>query len=176
MRVLLLGDMHIPEDADEIPEEFREEAKDCDLIIYTGDLTEDRVLDELFELADVRAVRGEEDYVDLPEQDLVVVEDMKLGVLHGHQLEDIDTGEEVQKEGETEGEREEMDELVEAAELMGADVLVTGHTHKPYRTEKDGTVLLNPGSATGVDAEKKTCMVVEVEGTDMIDCEILVSE
>ncbi len=174
MKVLLIGDTHIPEKADDFPEEFAEEAANCDLVICTGDLTEGRVLDRLFELAEVRIVCGEEDYIDLPEQDLVMVEGMKFGVIHGHQLEHIKTGNKETRAGKDE--EGEIDELVEAAELVGADVLVTGHTHKPYRTEKDGVVLLNPGSATGAGSENKTCMVVEVEGTDMADCRILTSE
>lgn len=190
MRVLLIGDMHIPEEAEEIPEEFLEEAEDCDLIICTGDLTENAVLDELFDKAKIRVVGGEEDYIDLPEQDIVTVEEMKFGVVHGHQVEDViddkDKPEEREKELEPERgpekgvqeeeekqEKKRPEKLMEFADLLKADVLVTGHTHKPFRTEKRGTVLLNPGSATGVGSKKKTCMVLEVEGTEMKDYEML---
>ncbi|GEM_PF-497491 len=181
MRVLLIGDMHIPEKGKKIPEEFLEEAEDCDLIICTGDLTEDAVLDELFEKADVRAVKGEEDFMDLPEQDLVAVEEMKFGVVHGHQVDDvIEEDEEARgemertcrNEDECKKEKARPEKLMEFADLLKADVLVTGHTHKPFRTEKRGTVLLNPGSATGVDG-RKTCMLVVVEGTELKECEIL---
>ncbi len=164
MKLLVIGDIHIPGRADELPQKFLERSRSCDLIICTGDITDETVLEQLMESCAVHAVRGEEDYMDLPEQDLISVEDMKFGVIHGHQVE------------KTEDEGDVIDELVEMAELLGADVLVTGHTHMPFRTDKDGTVLLNPGSATGIDSDKKTCMYVEVEGTDMVSCEILTSE
>ncbi len=168
--------MHIPEDADEIPEEFLEEAENCDMIICTGDLEGDAVLDDLLERADVRVVKGENDYVDLPEQDLVTIEGMKFGVVHGHQIEDmIDGGNQADVEEDVD-DRGHPEKLMEFADLLKADILVTGHTHKPFRTDKGGTVLLNPGSATGVDSEKKSCMVAVVEGTELKSCEILTSE
>ncbi|MFP4116593.1 MAG: YfcE family phosphodiesterase [Candidatus Aenigmatarchaeota archaeon] len=186
MRILLIGDMHIPEEAEEIPDEFLEEAESCDLIICTGDLTENMVLDELFERAKVRAVKGEKDYIDLPEQDLVTIEEMKFGVVHGHQIDEVIDSENEKMEDERDRSCEASEEegkdsdgkghaekLMEFADLLKANVLVTGHTHKPFRTEKSGTVLLNPGSATGVGGGKRTCMVVEVEGTDLRECEIL---
>ncbi len=163
MKVLLIGDIHIPDKSEEIPKEFIEKAEVCDLIICTGDLTEDRVLDRLMKIKKIRAVKGEKDYIDLPQQDLVGVEKMKFGVVHGNQIEEDE-------------DKDRTEELMEFADLLGADVLVTGHTHQPFRTEKNGKVLLNPGSATGVDGKKKTCMVVEVQGTDMVNCDIIVSE
>ncbi|MFP4115813.1 MAG: YfcE family phosphodiesterase [Candidatus Aenigmatarchaeota archaeon] len=175
MRVLVIGDTHVPEEAEKIPEEFLDEAEECDLVICTGDLTDEGVLEELEERTPVRAVRGEEDYLELPEQDLVRVEDTKIGVVHGHQLEDGGLGErraEWEMEGD-ENEEEEIDRFVELAEMLKVDVLVTGHTHKPFRTEKEGVVLLNPGSATGVGAEKGTCIVLEVQGTELVNSEIL---
>ena len=178
MQVLVIGDMHIPNEAEELPEKFRERAKDSDLVICTGDITDGKLLDELMESTNVRVVRGEEDYLELPEQDLVKVEDMKFGVLHGHQVEEeMKDREEEEKTGEEEDEeKDRMERFVELAELLKADVLITGHTHKPFRTEKDGKVLLNPGSATGVDAKSKTCMLLEVEGTELKGLEILTSE
>ncbi len=161
MRILLIGDTHIPDKKESVPDKFLDEARRCDLVICTGDITDKDTLDSLLEASKVRAVKGEDDYMNLPEQDLVQVEKMKFGVVHGHRME---------------GEDEMSEELMEFADMLKADVLVTGHTHKPFRTEKNGKVLLNPGSATGVDTDKKTCMVVEVQGTDIQNCEILTSE
>lgn len=173
--VLLLGDFHIPKKAEKIPDKFMQAAERSDLILCTGDLVEDRVLEKLLELpGDVRAVKGENDYLELPEQDVVSVERMKFGLIHGHQLEE--------EEGQTknkppEEDRGEMDKLVEFGKLMQVDALVTGHTHKPFRTEKEGVVLFNPGTAIGVsqgkDKSKKSCIYLKIEERDILESEIL---
>lgn len=170
-RIILIGDTHIPEEAEEIPGKFLEEAEEADLILFTGDLTENSVLEELMDRADVRIAKGEDDYLELPEQDVVNVEKMKFGMIHGHQFEDDDKSKD--GDGEEEG---KMEKLLEFAELMDVDVLVTGHTHKPFRTEKEGVVLYNPGTATGVDKDgsaKRTCFRLEVEEMDITESKLL---
>ena len=45
------------------------------------------------------------------------------------------------------GATEDQLQLIEYMDLLGLDVLVMGHTHKPYIREFEGKVLCNPGSA-----------------------------
>lgn len=136
-RVLVVGDSHIHERADEIPPEFyrvfRERA--YDIVIHTGDLVDPDVAD-LFRSLGQRAyfVEGNMDYLDLPEREVVVVEEVVLGVVHGHQV-------------RPRGNRER---LAVIARDMGVSVLVNGHTHSPFIEEVGGVLLVNPGSVTGV--------------------------
>lgn len=169
-RVLLIGDTHIPEAAEDLPGKFWEEVKDSDIVLCTGDITDEKILDRMMEHSKVRAVGGEDDWMQLPQQDVVQVEGAKLGLIHGHQLGDLDFS-----SGEEDGKR--IEKLVELAEMLNVEVLVTGHTHQPFRTEKEGIVLFNPGTATGAEKDgegcEKTCLLLKVEEGDITDSEIL---
>lgn len=168
-RVLIIGDTHIPECAENLPEKFWEEVEKSDKVLCTGDITDQDVLDRMMELSDVRVVGGEDDWMKLPQQDVVQVEEVKMGLIHGHQLGDLDFSDECEDRGRTE-------KLVELAGMLSIEVLVTGHTHKPFRTEKDGVVLLNPGTATGAGKEgeehEKTCLVIQADRGDITDSEM----
>ena len=134
MRLLVLGDTHIPRRASRIPEEFDRLFKELeyDAVVCTGDLTDKSVLDYLKGLGELHVVRGNMDHLPLPETAVIDAE-VKVGVLHGDQV-------------YPRGDREQLQDL--AAE-MKVDVLISGHTHSPD-VFKGRAVLLNPGSATGV--------------------------
>lgn len=173
-RILIVGDFHIPEERGRIPDEFLNEMESSDLVICTGDLTAEGVLRKLEERAGaLRVVGGEDDFLELPEQDLIEVEDMTVGLIHGHQLEQM---EEESKGEESEGEKKKIEKYVEFAKIMQVDILVTGHTHSPFRTEREGVVLLNPGSATGVSKNgesERTCIRLEIEERDIVESKII---
>ena len=132
MRILVLSDTHIPERASKIPDEIISFAKDCDLIVHAGDLTDESVLNQLKSFGDLIVVRGNMDYLNLPRQKVFEAGGIKFGVYHGHGV-------------YPRGDRRQ---LTEIALDMGVDVLITGHTHRHdvYRGE---VIILNPGSATG---------------------------
>lgn len=142
-KVLLLGDFHVPNIAAEPPEEIYDVVEESDVVICTGDLGDDRILDELMLRSDkFYAVGGEDDYIDLPEQDVFEIEGIRFGLLHGDKLDEF--------EGE-----DEIDQMIDYGDMINVEFLVTGHTHQPFKTEREGLVLLNPGSVTGVTPEKE---------------------
>jgi len=111
--------------------------KDVDLIIHAGDIGHLQILDQLGELAPVRAIRGNTDggaagglpdteVVDLGTEDGVPA-DPPVGplayVLHDLGTLDLNPGE------------------------AGMKVVVSGHTHRPLVEERGGVLYLNPGSA-----------------------------
>ncbi len=134
MRLLVLGDTHIPRRATRIPEEFEELFRELDYhaVVCTGDLTERSVLNYLQKLGRVYAVRGNMDSLPLPETQLIEAE-VKIGVVHGDQV-------------YPRGDRQQLQEI---AVEMGVKILISGHTHSPD-IFKGKVILLNPGSATGV--------------------------
>ena len=98
-----------------------------DLIIHAGDVGKPEILDALKKLAPVVAVRGNIDLGEwaaaLPLVASAATGSAVIYVLHDiHQL-----------------------NLDPAA--SGFQVVVSGHSHKPSRTERDGVLYLNPGSA-----------------------------
>lgn len=98
-----------------------------DLIVHAGDIGEAEVLKQLEELAPVKAVRGNNDHGDwadaIPHTDVVKVEQVVIFAIH------------------------------DASELgmhrVPADVrvVVSGHSHRPLVSERDGVLYVNPGSA-----------------------------
>ncbi|MFB6089331.1 MAG: YfcE family phosphodiesterase [Candidatus Aenigmatarchaeota archaeon] len=152
MDVLIIGDMHIPGKAGKIPERFLDEIDKADLVLCTGDFTNEETFQKIAGKAEkLHTVRGNRDFMELPSQDIVNAGGLKIGLIHGHQVE----------RGNLEG-------LVEVANNMNVKILVSGHTHKPFKTEKDNVLLLNPGTATGADSgeskvKTKTCMKIKIE-------------
>jgi len=99
----------------------------CDLIVHAGDIGKPEVLEALRAVAPVTAVRGNNDkgeWADnLPETEVVELPGLFLYVLHDlHEL-DIDPA------------------------AAGFQVVISGHSHRPGISGRDGVTYLNPGSA-----------------------------
>ncbi|WGS48625.1 metallophosphatase family protein [Paraburkholderia sp. D15] len=99
----------------------------CDAIIHAGDICRREVLDALTQIAPVTAVRGNNDtegwVASLPAQVTLTVQQVTILVVHD--IADV------------------------SADPRGAGigVVVTGHSHKPSVSERDGVLFVNPGSA-----------------------------
>lgn len=98
-----------------------------DLIIHAGDVGKREVLLELNALAPVVAVRGNVDTAswarDLPTTTVAEAGDVNIFVLH------------------------DLDQLDLKPEAAGFQVVVSGHSHKPARANREGVLYINPGSA-----------------------------
>jgi uncharacterized protein len=98
-----------------------------ELIIHAGDIGGQEILDALQALAPVIAVRGNTDHGHwadaLPETAVAEAGPAMIYVLHDIHALDLDPA------------------------AVGFRMVVSGHSHKPERTERSGVVYLNPGSA-----------------------------
>ena len=98
-----------------------------DLIIHAGDVGDPEILEALKSLAPVFAVRGNVDTypwaLALPETEVVETDPATIYVLHDVHALDLDPI------------------------AAGFHIIVSGHSHKPARTEHDGVLFLNPGCA-----------------------------
>ncbi len=138
IKILVISDCHIHDRADEIPRELNEIISanaPFDISIYAGDFV-DRDVYEWFVTTGIQtyAVEGNMDYLPLEEEQKIFVYDLKIGVIHGHQVRP----------------RGNVVKLTEIAKEMGVNILVSGHTHSPFVTVNDGVLHVNPGSLTGV--------------------------
>lgn len=110
---------------------LRPEALDAlagvDLLIHGGDIGKPEILDALRAIAPLTVVRGNNDRAewatDIPDSAVLDVESVRIYTLHDRKLLDLDP----------------------AAERI--QVVVTGHSHRPAVTERDGVLYVNPGSA-----------------------------
>jgi putative phosphoesterase len=98
-----------------------------DLIIHAGDVGKPEILDELRKLAMVHAVRGNVDTeawaTALPETAVVEVGAAQIYVLH------------------------DLNQLDLNPAAAGVRMVISGHSHKPARIERNAVLYVNPGSA-----------------------------
>lgn len=121
-RIGLISDTH-----GLLREEAIEVLRGSDLILHAGDVGKPEILETLKQIAPMVAVRGNVDTAawanTLPLTAVAEAADILIYVLHDlHQL-----------------------DLKPAA--AGFHIVVSGHTHKPLREERDGVLYINPGSA-----------------------------
>ena len=87
---LVLGDLHIPHRAADIPEKFQKMLVPNKMkhVLCTGNLVNKQELDNLKALApNVHVVRGDFDEdTSLPEHKIVTIGQFKIGLIHGHQI------------------------------------------------------------------------------------------
>ena len=135
--VLVLGDLHIPHRANDIPDKFKKMLVPNKMqhILCTGNLVTKEQHDNLRNLApNVHVTRGDFDEgTTFPETKVVTIGQFKVGLCHGHQV--LPWG--------------DPDALGSLQRQLDCDILVTGHTHKQETLEYDGKWFVNPGSITG---------------------------
>lgn len=128
---VVLADTHIPQRARVLPEELGPHLERADLVLHAGDLIQASLLDELSIYAPVCAVRGN---VDGPEVDLPETLEFDFGGVKVAMIHDS---------GRKEGRRKRL-----RRRFHNARVIIFGHSHIPFLEDKDGLLLLNPGSPT----------------------------
>lgn len=133
-KVGVIADTHIPVRASHLDPKIFELFDGVDLILHAGDLVEEYVLEELGVLAPVAAVTGNMDHLSLSkklgeEKIIRLGGELSLGLMHGA------------------GAPWSMpDRAFASFQKLGIDGVVFGHSHEPFLEERDGIMLLNPGS------------------------------
>jgi uncharacterized protein len=98
-----------------------------ELIVHAGDVGNQEILEELERIAPVVAVRGNVDgaawAVVLPETAVAETDGALIYVLHDLNTLDLNPA------------------------ASGFRIVISGHSHKPSKTERDGVLYINPGSA-----------------------------
>ena len=104
-----------------------EALKGVDIIIHAGDIGKREVIDALQDIAPVLAIKGNNDIGGwahrFPETKLVKSGNTRLFVIHN------------------------VNELECDPVARGYQVVVSGHSHKPSVSTRDGVLFVNPGSA-----------------------------
>ncbi len=132
MKILVLSDTHLKEIGD-LPDLILRELVRVDLVVHAGDFDTFEFYKELKDAVRLEAVAGNSDDYEiireLPETHQFEVEGLKIGVTHIPIFEDFS-------------------DLVYKARELEVDVIIFGHTHRPFLGKFGGVVLLNPGSPT----------------------------
>ena len=121
-RIGLISDTH-----GLLRKEAVEALRGSELILHAGDVGEPEILEKLREIAPVIAVRGNVDKEPwanaLPETAVAEAGAVLIYILHDVKALDLNPG------------------------AAGFQIVVSGHSHKAGKTERDGVVYINPGSA-----------------------------
>ncbi len=134
IRVVVTGDTHLgPRRRGPLPAALLAACAEADHILHTGDVTDVGLLDEFAALAPLDGVAGNCDGWDvaarLPDEQTVEIGGIRIALVH-------DPG----------PERDRRARL--RARFPGARAVCFGHTHLPVCEDRDGFLLLNPGSPT----------------------------
>ena len=158
MIIGLISDTHIPDRARVLPQNVIDAFSDVELIIHAGDLTSMSVIEELERIAPVMAVQGNMDRangLDLPKAKVIEAEGLRIGVIRGEVYPRADS-----------------DQLLYLAKELDMDILVSGHSHQPKIEQKEGKLLLNPGSPIVPRLADRTVMLLEINNKE-VDVEIV---
>lgn len=100
---------------------------DCELILHVGDIGKPLVMHALAEQAQVMAIRGNVDRDDwamaYPETQELTVNGLRIQMVHRHQ------------------------DITSLLPDRPCDVVLFGHSHKPFNETQEGVLYFNPGSA-----------------------------
>ncbi len=158
-RVVVVGDTHLPRFGRELPAPLTDALATADLILHAGDHTDPFVLERLEAFAPTDAVAGNNDPPELVSRlgftRLVTVEEVRIGLTHGHLGPGRSTPERARRA------------FAHADPAVGA--IAFGHSHQPMIERLDGGLwLLNPGSPTDRRRQPTfSFLVVEISGADL---------
>jgi putative phosphoesterase len=151
MRVAVLSDTHMPKGRRALPVDCVRRVSAAELVLHAGDLVTVGFLEELRAFGPpVEAVVGNVDepalHDVLPQERVVEVEDVRIGIVH-------EPGPRVGREARL------------VRRFPGCDAIVFGHTHQPQIEQVEGVWLLNPGSPTERRrAPSRTMLELAIDG------------
>ncbi len=151
-KYLVISDTH-ELSGERVLETLGDHIQGVDGIIHCGDVVGMGVIEALEERVPVIAVAGNMDTLDIkrkyPKQKILEVEGLRIGIVHGW--------------GSPHG---ILSKILYAFRTEPLDAILFGHTHESMNREKDGILLLNPGSLLDrVFSNRNSLGILEVGST-----------
>jgi uncharacterized protein len=145
----LIADTHVGEFLAELPKAVFAALDGCDLVLHAGDLSVMSVLDDLEQIAPVRAVRGDHDRDadSLPTSLVATVAGQRIGLVHGSLGRAADAT--VALAQAAAGRPLPWRDLYHRRLIAGLgdiDALVYGHWHFPVIARVGAVTVVNPGA------------------------------
>lgn len=147
MRVLIVSDTHGKHNG---LDRAIEAAGEFDMFIHLGDVEGGEAYLDAVIPCEKHIVRGNNDFFsDLPREEEFYIGRYKAFITHGHSYYVSLNTEYIREEGEA----------------RRADLVMFGHTHKPYFEQRDGMAVLNPGSIAypRQEGRKGSYMILEID-------------
>lgn len=151
MKVGVISDTHISAHDGGVPEDLLNKLMGVDLILHAGDLVVLDVLETLRQVAPIEAVAGNMDSAEvkekLPSKKVISVEKIRIGLIHGW------------------GAPWGLPERVMAKFAGDVDMVVFGHSHRPWQGRLEEMLMFNPGSAMKTSfSRRRSYGILTVEG------------
>lgn len=147
MKVLIVSDTH---GRHRNLDRALEEAGQIDMFIHLGDVEGgEEYLNAIIE-CEKHVVRGNNDFFsDLPREEEFYIGKYKVFISHGHNYYVSLDPEQIRQEGKA----------------RHADIVMFGHTHRPYLDKEKGIIVLNPGSLSfpRQEGRKGSYMILEID-------------
>jgi putative phosphoesterase len=157
-RVAVISDTHIPDRVDGLHPLLIDQIKslNVDMIFHCGDISIGSVLRELEQVAPLRAVTGNRDFLlskELPVSHELLIYKKKVVITHGHLNPRVYWADKFSylRHGY---DFERYRERLELA-FPDADAIIYGHTHHPENEWQNGKLFFNPGSVSRGDIYNK---------------------
>ena len=148
MLIGLISDTHITEKRGKLSQNVFKAFDKVDLIIHAGDITHQKVIDELESIAPVVAVLGNNDKLSLNKTEILTIENFKIAVNHAIRY------------------SADFDKLYRFAKKSEVNILITGHTHKPHCKIIDDILFINPGSSNRPIGSDKSVALLNIADND----------
>lgn len=146
MRVLIVSDTHGRHAG---LDRILEEAGDIDLFVHLGDVEGGEEYINAVVECEKHVVRGNNDFFsDLPREEEFCIGKYRVFITHGHSYYVSLDPEYIREEGRA----------------RKADIVMFGHTHRPYFEQSDGLTVLNPGSVSfpRQEGRRGSYMIMEI--------------
>ena len=155
MRILIVSDTHRKH---ENLKRVLENVSPVDRLIHLGDA--EGYEDVIGEMAGcpLEIVAGNNDFFSrLPKEKEIQIGKYRVWMTHGHYYY-VSMG---------------METIIEEGRSRGADLVMFGHTHRPFFLQKDGMTILNPGSLSfpRQEGRRGSYMIMEVDGNGKLSFE-----
>ncbi len=170
MKIGVIGCTHIPQAMPALPEKIKTVFKSVDIILHVGDVTNIATLKELennFTLT--FAVAGEQDSPELKKyvepKRVVEFAQRRIGMIHGdYSPPALPRTLRNRLRARLSGPAPAVNPCdYVLAQFSDVDVIVFGHTHKPYAGVKNGVFLFNPGCASPLGLGRPMVGILDVQ-------------
>lgn len=155
MKILIVSDTHGRHQA---LDRALEEAGKIDMFIHLGDVEGGEDYLEAVVECEKHIIRGNNDFfTELPREEEFEIGPYHAFITHGHYYY-VSMG---------------METIIEEGRSRGADLVMFGHTHRPFFLQKDGMTILNPGSLSfpRQEGRRGSYMIMEVNGDGKLSFE-----
>lgn len=134
MRIGVVSDTHMFSRAKGLPAALKQGLAGVELILHAGDWVDEEVVELFTELAPVEGIAGNNDGPDIVRRfgrrKELVLAGRRIGMVHG------------------DGGRSAPDIAFRSFQNAAVDIVVFGHSHIPFKEQRGGMLLFNPGSPT----------------------------